>query len=65
METMKLCSRCHKNPAVVFIAKVEGDKTVQEGLCLACAKELGIAPLNQMMENLGINDDDIDENNKK
>ncbi len=57
---MKLCSRCHKNPAVVFIAKVEGDKTVQEGLCLACAKELGIAPLNQMMENLGINDDDID-----
>lgn len=57
---MKLCSRCNKNPAVVFIAKMEGDKTVQEGLCLSCARELGIAPLNQMMENLGISDEDID-----
>lgn len=57
---MNLCSRCKKNPAVVFIAKMEGDKTVQEGLCLPCAKEMGIAPLNKMIENLGISDDDID-----
>ena len=57
---MNLCSRCKKNPAVIFIAKMEGDKTVQEGLCLTCAKEMGIAPLNKMIENLGISDDDID-----
>lgn len=57
---MNLCSRCKKNPAVVFIAKMEGNNTVQEGLCLSCAKELGIAPLNQMMENLGIKDEDIE-----
>ncbi len=57
---MNLCSRCKKNPAVIFIAKMEGDKTIQEGLCLSCAKELGIAPLNQMMENLGIKDEDIE-----
>ncbi len=57
---MNLCSRCKKNPAVIFIAKMEGDKTVQEGLCLPCAKEMGIAPLNKMIENLGISDDDID-----
>ena len=36
-----LCSRCKKNVAVVFISKLEGDKTINEGLCLKCAKELG------------------------
>lgn len=57
---MDLCSRCHKNPAVVFVTKVEGDKTSMEGLCLPCAKELNIAPVNQMMEQLGINEEDLD-----
>ncbi len=57
---MNLCSRCKANPAVIYITKVEGDRTTNEGLCLKCAKELGIAPLNQMMEQLGINDADID-----
>ena len=57
---MNLCSRCHKNPAVIYIAKIEGDKTTNEGLCLACAKQLGIAPLNNMLEQMGIGDEDID-----
>lgn len=57
---MNLCSRCKANPAVIYITKVEGDKTTNEGLCLKCAKDLGIAPLNQMMDQLGINDTDID-----
>jgi len=57
---MTLCSRCHKNPAVVFITKMEGDKTVNEGLCIACAKELGIAPINNMIEQMGISDEDIE-----
>lgn len=62
---MKLCSRCHKNPAVIYIAKIEGDKTTNEGLCLSCAKTLGIAPLNNMIEQMGLSDDDIDSLNSQ
>lgn len=57
---MKLCSRCNKNPAVIFVSKIEGDKTSSEGLCLACAKELGIAPLDKMLEQMGISDSELD-----
>ena len=57
---MELCSRCKKNPAVLYITKMEGGKTTNEGLCLSCAKELGIAPLNNMIDQLGVNDDDLD-----
>lgn len=56
-----LCSRCKKNPAVVFISKVDGDKTTNEGLCIKCAMELNIGPIKQMMENMGITEDDMDE----
>ena len=38
----KLCSRCKKNVAVVFISRLDGENTVNEGLCLKCAKELGL-----------------------
>lgn len=57
---MDLCSRCKKNPAVLYITKMEGDKTTNEGLCLSCAKELGIAPLNKMIDQMGVSDDDLD-----
>lgn len=60
---ISLCSRCGKNPAVVFITKLEGDKSTNEGLCLQCAKSMGIAPLNQIMDNLGIKDEDIEDLN--
>ncbi len=62
---MNLCSRCHKNPAVVYITKMEGDKTINEGLCIACAKELGIAPINDMIEKMGITDEDIENMNSE
>ena len=62
---MKLCSRCHKNPAVIYITKMEGDRTTNEGLCLACAKELGIAPINDMIEKMGITDSDIENLNSE
>ena len=62
---MSLCSRCGKNPAVVFITKLEGDKTTNEGLCLQCAKSMGIAPLNQMMDTLGIKDEDLENLNNE
>ncbi len=57
---MNLCSRCKKNPAVFYITKMEGDKTTSEGLCLSCAKEMGIAPLNQMIESFGVSEDELD-----
>ncbi|MCC8161451.1 MAG: AAA family ATPase [Oscillospiraceae bacterium] len=62
---MNLCSRCKKNPAVFYITKMEGDKTSSEGLCLSCAKELGIAPLNQMIDNFGVSDDELDNLNSQ
>ena len=55
-----LCSRCGKNVAVIFITKVEGGQTKTEGLCLKCAKELGIKPVNDMLTQLGVGDEDID-----
>ena len=59
-----LCSRCHKRPAVIFISKMDqsGDKkdSKPEGLCLTCAKELNIAPIQQMMEQMGISDEEME-----
>ena len=56
-----MCSRCKKNIAVVFITKIEGpDKTTQEGLCLKCARELGVKPLDNIMEQMGITEDDLE-----
>ncbi len=57
---MKLCTRCNKRPAVVFITRVEGDKSFPEGLCLTCAKELGIKPINDMIESLNIPQEDLE-----
>ena len=56
-----VCSRCKKRPAVVFITRMEGEKTVNDGLCLVCAKELGIKPVNDMLEKFGITDDDMEQ----
>ena len=61
MNNSMMCSRCKIRPAVVFITKVEGDKSTPEGLCIKCASELNIGPVKQMMENMGITAEDIDE----
>ena len=55
-----LCSRCKKNYAVIFITKIENGETKNEGLCLKCARELGIKPVDDMMQKLGITDEDLD-----
>ena len=55
-----LCSRCKKNVAVVFISKLENGKTVNEGLCLKCAKEIGLPQVNELMNRMGITDEDLD-----
>ena len=58
---MPLCSRCHKNVAVVFISKMEEGSTSNEGYCLKCAKELGLKPIDSLMRQMGITEDDLDQ----
>ena len=55
-----MCSRCGKNVAVIFITKLENGTSKNEGLCLKCAKELGIKPIDDMMKKMGITDEDLD-----
>lgn len=59
-----LCSRCNKNIAVVFVTKQEGTQTVNEGLCLTCAKELGIKPVEDLMKQMNMNEEDIEQMNE-
>ncbi len=55
-----LCSRCGKNPAVVFITRLEAGQQKNEGLCIKCARELHIKPVDDIMNKMGISDDDLD-----
>ena len=61
---MVMCSRCHKRPAVVFMTKLENGKRVNEGVCITCAKELGL-PLDNLlgdyMSKMGITEDQLAE----
>lgn len=54
-----LCSRCKKRPAVVFIATNTNSSNTQ-GLCLTCAKELGIKPVTDLMDKMGIDDEQLE-----
>ena len=56
---MQLCARCKKRPAMVFITKIENDKKTGEGICLVCASELGIKPVNDMLKNIGMSEEEI------
>ena len=56
---MMMCSRCHKRPAVVFISPA-ADSKESRGLCLVCAKELGIKPVNDLLEKMGITEDQME-----
>ncbi len=60
-----LCVRCKKNPAVVFINKLNPADNSQstDGYCLKCAKEMGIAPVNDILKNMGISEEEFDEIN--
>ena len=55
-----ICSRCKKNVAVIFITKIEGNQTKNEGLCLKCARELHIKPVDDMIGRMGLTDEDIE-----
>jgi len=57
---MVMCSRCQKRMAVVFLTKIENGESKQEGLCIRCAKELGIKPINDILSQTGLDDEAID-----
>ncbi len=55
-----MCSRCKKRPAVFFITKVEGEKATPEGLCVKCAMEMNIGPIKQMMQSMGVTEEEME-----
>ena len=57
---MMMCSRCHKRVAVIFLTKMENGESKQEGLCIKCAKELGIKPIDDMLAQSGLDDEAIE-----
>lgn len=56
-----MCTRCKKRVAVIYMSHLEGDKTVNEGICLQCAKELGIKPIDDLVEKMGLSDNDMEQ----
>ena len=55
-----LCARCKKNMAVIFITRIENNESRNEGLCLKCARELHIKPVDDVIEKMGLSDDDLE-----
>ena len=62
---MEMCVKCGQRPAVMFITKMEGSKTSTDGYCLSCARELGLKPVNNMLDKFGISDDQIETINEQ
>ena len=58
---MKLCSKCKKRPAVVFMSDMSNPNAEPQGLCLVCAKEMGIKPVDDMLKKMNISDEDIEQ----
>jgi len=58
---MMLCAKCKERPAVVFVTRMDGNESHNEGYCLRCAKEMNIGPVNQMLEKFGISDEDMEQ----
>ena len=56
----KMCTKCKKNVAVVFLTKMENGTTMNEGYCLKCARSLGIPQIDQAVKQMGISEDDLD-----
>ncbi len=57
---LQLCAKCKKRPAMVFITRIEKDKSINEGLCLVCAHEMGIKPINDVLSKMGIDENEIE-----
>ena len=61
----KLCSKCKKRPAVVFLSDPSNQSGQPQGLCINCAKELGIKPVDDMLKNMNLSEEDIDQMNEQ
>ena len=57
---MMMCSRCKKRPAVMFISTMSANERKSEGLCIKCAKDLGLPQVNEYLQQMGISEDDFD-----
>ena len=55
-----MCSRCGKNVAVIFITKIENGQAQNQGLCLKCAREMHIKPVDDMINKMGLSDEDLE-----
>lgn len=58
---MEMCARCKKRVAVVFVSRLENGQTINEGICLKCARELGIKPIDDIIKKMGISEEDLDQ----
>lgn len=56
-----ICSKCKIRPAVIFVSKIEGERTTQEGLCIQCAMKLNIGPIKEIMDRMGISEEELEE----
>ena len=57
---LKLCSRCKKRVAVIYMQRIENGNTTNEGLCLKCAREMGLKPVDDILERMGITPEEFD-----
>ena len=55
-----VCIRCQKRPAIIFIQRMDNGQMKQEGYCLHCARELHIKPVDDLMKQFGMSDQDLD-----
>ena len=62
---MKLCNRCNKRPAVIFITRMEGSRSYPEGYCIKCAKELNIPPVNDLLKSMNISEEELEQMNEE
>ena len=57
---MKLCTKCKKNMAVIFISRMDGSQTTNEGYCFKCARSLNIPQINEAVKQMGISEEDLE-----
>ncbi|GHV29732.1 chaperone ClpB [Clostridia bacterium] len=62
---MMLCTRCKKRPAVIFMTKIDAGETINEGLCITCAKELGIKQVDDIVKKMGLSYEEIESMNNQ
>ncbi len=62
---MMLCTRCKKRPAVIFMTRMDSGETINEGLCIICARELGIKQVDEIVKKMGMTYEDIENMNEQ